>query len=273
MSDPIPANALDLAILALQRSRAGTPEFYRQLAQGDLCFLVNYHPEIENEVMELKNGSPLPFAQVADDQGAVVPLFSSIERANEGLKKGGVPPRTYSIADMPARQVLEILGNVGLRAVINKGCATGTITIPPDLMRDLASGKALAPIELGSEKREQMNLNILNPADYPTDLIQPVFEVLRRHRNFRAAWIFSRTPAAKQPAHVRIYHLLILMEPRDEVIFHELNMVAQAANNKLHDLHVGLADEADKNYLASLFKQAQPFYVATGYRPPAAPAA
>ena len=135
MSDFVPTNDLDRAIMAMRRSAAGTPEFYRQLAQGELWFLVPYHPEVEDADIELKNGSPLPFAVLRDDQGEVVPLFSSEGRLHEGLERGRVPPRTYLCGDMPARQVLEILGHAGLRAVVNKSCATGEVTIPPDLMR------------------------------------------------------------------------------------------------------------------------------------------
>ena len=39
---------------------------------------------------------------------------------------------------------------------------------------------------------EHGKCNIVNPADYPTHLIQPAFEIMRRHKNFRAAWVLSR---------------------------------------------------------------------------------
>jgi len=81
-------------------------------------------------------------------------------------------------------------------------------------------------------EREHGKLKILNPADYPTDLIQPVFELLRRHKNFRAAWIFGATDAKPQPASGRGYQLLLLMEPRDAVIFHDLNMTVAAARRR-----------------------------------------
>jgi len=263
MSNSAPANDLDRAIMAVQRSKASLPELYRQLAAGELWFLLPYHPEIEGELLELKNGSPLPFASLTDQQGEAVPLFSSEARLEEGLEKGRVPARTYLAGSMPAIQVLEILGKVGLRAVINKSCATGQVTIPPDLMRDLADGSALAPIPLG--EREHGKLKILNPADYPTDLIQPVFELLRRHRNFRAAWIFGATDAKPQPASGRGYQLLLLMEPRDAVIFHDLNMTVAAARPKTHEVRLGLLDEKDVNFIEQLFRKAPPFYTAADY--------
>src|SRR5437867_3418261 len=120
MSNSTPMNNLDRAIMAVQRSKSSLPEFYRQLVAGELWFLVPYHPEIEGELLELKQGSPLPFASLTDQQGEVVPLFSSEARLDEGLEKGRVSARTYSAGSLPAIQVLEILGKAGLRAVINK---------------------------------------------------------------------------------------------------------------------------------------------------------
>src|SRR5436309_7974820 len=88
MNNSAPANELDRAIMAVQRSKAGLPELYRQLAAGELWFLIPYHPEIEGDLLELKNGSPLPFASLTDQHGEVVPLFSSEARVEEALEKG-----------------------------------------------------------------------------------------------------------------------------------------------------------------------------------------
>src|SRR5205807_1345176 len=110
-----------------------TPDLYRHLVKGDLWFLIHYHPELDGEAFEIQNGSPIPFAILEDPQGSVVPIFSSEARVDEALRKGKVPPRKFAAATMPALQVLELLGNAGLRAIINKSCSTGSVTIPPDL--------------------------------------------------------------------------------------------------------------------------------------------
>ena len=267
MSSFTPVNDLDRAIMAVQRSRAALPDLFRLLIRGDLWFLIRHHPELEGEVMELKNGSPLPFALLEDGQGVVVPLFSSGERLDEGLKNGHVPPRTYLAGTMPAVQVLEILGKAELRAVLNKSCATGQVTIPVNLMRDLADGSALTPAP-GDGPPERALLKKLDPADYPTDLIQPTFEFMRRHKNFRAAWILGFAEAEPEPADGHGYHLLFLMDPRDDGVFHDLNLIVQAAHAKTDDVRLGLLGEKDANYIAKVFREAAPFYIAADFRPP-----
>jgi hypothetical protein len=261
-------NDLDRALMALCRSTAATPEFYRQFAQGELWFLVRYHPEVEGETLELKNGSPMPFIQFKVQQGPAVALFSSSARAEECLKKAKFPPRQFSLGSMPARQILEILGLQGLHAVLNQACATGSIVVPPDLMRDLANGRALEPIV--PDKQMHGALTILDPADYPTDLIQPLFELMRQHAQFRAAWVFAFPSAEKPPASRPRYQLLILMDPRDEVIFHDLNMTLSAAerDEEAAKTGLGLIDETDAAYIAELFRQAPAFYIAADYRRP-----
>ena len=262
-------NDLDRAILALQRSTAATPEFYRQLAQGDLWFLVRYHPEIEGETIELKNGAPMPFILFkVRGGGSAVALFSSAERVEECLKTSKIPARRYSTGSMPARQMLEILGAQNLQAVINQGCAAGAVTIPPDLMRDLASGRALKPIL--PEGKMHGVLNILDPADYPTHLIQPLFELMRQHAQFRAAWVFAFPPPPDAPVRPPHYQLLILMNPRDERLFHDLNMTLSAAerDHAGPKTGLGLVDETDADYIAGLFRQAPAFFTAADYRRP-----
>src|SRR5580765_7915609 len=118
-------NDLDRSLIAIRRSNANLPDFYRLLTQGELWFLVPWHPEIEGECLEIRNGSPLPFAMLEDEKGVVVPLFSCEERVDEALKNASIPDRTYSAGAMPAIQVLEILGKADFRAVLNKACSTG----------------------------------------------------------------------------------------------------------------------------------------------------
>ena len=254
--------------MALQRSRAATPEFYRRLSEGELWFLMRWQPDLEGQTLKLKNGAPVPFARLQTAQGKVVPIYSSGERLDESLKKGKVRPRTFLAGSLPAPQLLQVLGTLGWQAVVNKNCVTGEIIIPPDLMRDLANGKALAPLGTDPETTMAVTLTLLDPADYPTHLVQPVFELIRQHRNFKAAWVFTGPVTA--PGKKRGYYLQFLMDPRDDVIYHDLAVVLASAGEEQDDVHHSLAREADTACLASLFQQAQPFYVAADYTPPGA---
>ena len=264
MSHSKASNDLDRAIRAVVRSQSAMPDFCRELLKGEIWFLMPRRPGEEDELIELKPGAQLPCVILGDEHGPFVPLFSSAARLDEALKNNRVPGRTYTAAAMPAVQLLAILAQGELRAVVNKSCATGEVTIPPETMRGLADGTALKPLPA---KEQELTLQKLNPADYPTDLVQAAFEVMRRHRNFRAAWIFGLVSSQPKPGHEQIYQLVVLMDPPDEVVFHDLGLVAHAVCGKT-GVQLGLLDETDTAVIAHTFREARPFYVAADYHPP-----
>src|SRR5262249_27384918 len=147
-------------------------------SSSDFSFSFNttYHPELEGEEIAIENGSPPPFVVMKDGKGEIVPLFSSSERLDEAMESPGAPKNKFLAGTMPVRQAMEILSLMKVRAVINQGCATGRVTIGPDLMRDLANGTALKPLSVEPGEQTTRSFSLINPADYPTDLIQPLFE-------------------------------------------------------------------------------------------------
>ncbi len=261
-------NDLDRALVAVQRGPSAMPQLYRALGEGEIFLLVPWRADLElGDAFQLKNGMEFPFVILQDEEGSVVPIFSSEERAQEGLARGKVPPNTMFIVSMPALQAMEVLGKIGFRAIINKSCTTPQSTIPPDLMRDIASGKVFQPLPIGGEEVAAA-LDLLDPADYPTGLVQAAFEVLRRHRNFRAVWIFRHPGRASLAPSGRAYQFLLLMDPRDDAIYHEFNIVLAAAADREDDISHGLVDETDPVYIANVFRQAAPFYLAADFAQP-----
>jgi hypothetical protein len=63
--------------------------------------------------------------------------------------------------------------------------------------------------------------------------------------------------------------MLILMEPPDEKIFHDLNLAVSSARVSPDEIVLGLLDETDSHSIQNIFRLAAPFYVASEYVPPA----
>jgi hypothetical protein len=271
MKVPIPLNDLDKAIMAFQRSQAALPELLRRLCEGNLWLLVPFHPEVANQDMQYLEGQPMPFLRIQTSKGVMVAVFSSEARALEGMKKAKMRPRTYMPAVMSARDVLGMLGKMNLAMAVNKGCPTGDISLPPQSLLKLASGAAFKPPTMDDKGSERLRLDKVDPADYPTALVQAVFEFCRQHGQFRAVWIFTRAIAG-QPAPARKpYYLLVLMEPRDVALFHDFNLVAKSVSRE-YEINLSLTGSNAPECIADLFRQAQPFYVAADYQPPKVPA-
>jgi hypothetical protein len=261
MPVPFDWNELDKAIFALGRSKSALPDVYRALPKRELCALVRYHPELDG-AFELKNGMPCPFIMFEKEEGTTVMLFSSEARAEEGMKKGGVAENTLCVATMRAEQMLEVIGKMNLHAILNRSCTTGSFFFGPDLMLDLVNGKALEP--LGSGPAEEHTVDLIDAADYPTDVIQPLFETLRRHRSFRAAWVTRRKePTPLGGAH---YQFLLLAQPKDEKATHDFNIVLQTVRKEPDDVSFGCVDEDDTDYVRYLLERAIPFYTAPDFK-------
>ena len=251
--------------MALQRSQASAPELYRQLIKGELCFLLPYHPEMDGGKMSLQAGDEFPFCiQTEPDGNEVVPIFSSEARLEESLRKSNTPLNSFLCGIMPAVQVMEIIGKCKFPAVLNRGCATGEITLPAELLRDLADGSVFRTDAPHETKRAAVTT--LNPADYPTDLVQRAFEFIRHHRVFRAAWVFTLPEAAT--AGIQHYQLVFLMSPSDKVLFHDLNLALNCSPPKGLAFELGVVDETDKVQVMTLFAKAQPFYIAQDFKNP-----
>jgi len=252
----------------MKRSQAGAPELYRQLTTGELCFLLPYHPEMADGAnLPVPNDSPFPFCVQTEPDGIeVVPIFSSEARLDESLRAGDTPPNKFLCGAMPAVQVLELIGKCGFPAVLNRGCATGEVTLPPDLLCDLADGSIFQPSQ--SRETRRMAVTTLNPADYPTDLVQRAFEFIRQHRAFRAAWVFLLPSEATASAAPPKYQLLFLLSPSDQTLFHDLNLVLHCSPPKGLTFDLGVVDETDKVQIMTLFAKAHPFYLAQDFNVP-----
>lgn len=257
--------------MVFQRSQAALPDLLRHLCAGNLYLLIPFHPEVANQNMQYVEGQPMPFLRVQTSKGVAVAVFSSEARALESLKKNKVRPRTYMPAEMLAKDVLGMLGKLNLKMSVNYGCSTGDISLPPESLLKLASGSALKPHPMDGQETERLRLDKIDPADYPTALVQAVFEFCRQHGEFRAVWIFTRVITGQPAPALKPYYILALMEPRDTMLFHDFLLVAKSVSRE-YEVNLSLTESNTPGCVADLFRQAQPFYVAADYHPPAAPA-
>lgn len=267
MPNPADWNDLDRALAAFLRSPSAMPELLRQISVAEeLHSLMPYHPELEGGAIEIKNGVDFPFVRFDGKEGeVVVPIYSSAERVDESLRRGQVPENTFVSGSLPALQMLDVIGVMNFHAELNKSCQPGSFTMPPNLLRDLVSGAVFEPIGDEGPERERRFL-FIDPADYPTEVVQPIFEVLRRHANFRGAWFFGSPEPSEKAGRTR-YELLVLMDPRDPTIFHELNLVAQNTGSKTAEVHLGHLPADDPAQLEAFMEQAPPpFYAAPDFK-------
>jgi hypothetical protein len=262
MNLPPDWNELDRHIWRVQKDKSAVLPFFRSLLSAELDVLMPYQNELEGETLRIENGAPFPFALFDSPEGKYVVGFTSPERADEGMKAGKVPPNTFLSCVVNGRELCEMVGVMNFSLVLNKSCPTGEFRMNDALLRDLANGEALRATS--PDHTDKMTLHQVDPAHYPTDIIQAAFQKMRQHSAFRAAWLLAQHDEKEW-----WYVLMTLINPPDDQLRHELDLVVQLARSK-SDLAVRTAqlDLGNPENVTGAFRQfPDTFYTAPGFDP------
>jgi hypothetical protein len=255
-------NELDRLLWRVQKDTSVVLPFFRSLLSAELDVLMPYQNELEGEMLKVENGAPFPFALFDSPQGKYVVAFTSPERADEGMKAGKVAPDTFLSCVVNGRDLCEMVGVMQLALVVNKSCQTGEYRMNDVLLRDLANGEALRSTH--PDHTEHMTLHQVDPAHYPTDIIQAAFQKMRQHSAFRAAWLLAQHDEKEW-----WYVLMTYMNPPSDQLRHELDLVVQLARSK-SDLGVRTShlDLDNRENVIGAFRQfPTTFYTAPGFDP------
>ena len=262
MSFPPDWNELDRHIWRAQKDKSTLLPLFRSLLSAELDVLIPYQNELQGETLKIENGSPFTFALFDSPEGKYVVAFTSPERADEGMKKGKVRPDTFLSCVVNGRDLCELVGVMKFSLVLNKSCATGEFRMNDALLRDLANGEALRATPPDHSAR--MTLHQVEPSGYPTDITQAAFQKMRQHSAFRAAWLLAQHDDKEW-----WYVLMVLINPPNDQLRHELDLVVQLARSK-SDLEVRTSqlDLDDPDNVTGAFRQfPETFYIAPGFDP------
>ena len=157
-------------------------------------------------------------------QGEFIPVFTSKRQATWAMKTRclGEP---FAMAEIKGEMFFLIVAPRKQTVIVNPGCPTGEVLLEPGAVQALADGSILKPITSVEKADEQVT--ILDPADYPTDFIQPLFQFLRGRPEVQAAWIFRKDPPTP-PAKIRYEFALHITGPSGQVE-NDFVLVARAA--------------------------------------------
>lgn len=258
-----PLNDLERLLAKPKLGPQDYPELFRLLRETELVFLLPYHPELEGEALGVQNGDPLPPFVVwsSPQSGPRVPIFSSLDRAQEACRKTGAKDNAYALCDMPGQHLFQLL------ACQHNGIAINPATTFQAIMLDLEGVKQIAaePVsehETGPNTRGRVKL--LTPADYPTKLVQSLFQYLRGSSGVRAAWL-AKDLTRTEPG--TSYIIMLLGEFDRAKVKDGIIIVAGSAINKDETVYVGFLDE-DNTEALTVAQKFTPFYAAPDYQSP-----
>jgi hypothetical protein len=247
------------------RGPEGYPTLFRKLLESNLVFLIPYHPEFVGTTFQLKNGDPAPKFVVwkSASEGAQIPIFTSIQRANDACKKIGARDAQYAIAEIKGEQLFAILRCQNYPIMINPATGLETMFLDSNAIRMLADGSIFDPMHGGEQK--QGTVEIVQPADYPTNFLQPLFQFLRDHAEIKAAWLFREVPA---PNPSRVSYVFVLKAHGDaEKVKKDFAVVAKSSCPENTDFGVTLLDPQNAP-LVQITSRSPAFYAAPDYKSP-----
>lgn len=256
-----PQNELERLLMARNFGPQHYPEVFRLLRESPLVFLLPYHPELPGCTETLRSGDLLPPFIVWESagHGQRIPLFTSPQRAKLSWPAVGATNRTYVMGEMLGKDLLDLLGFQSDPIVLNPACGTSVMYLDVTAVKKLADGSILDPE--GGEMKEGI-ASIVDPADYPTDFLQPLFCFLRRRPQVQAAWLLQEETEPGAP----ISYVFVLKVTGEALeVERDFRVVARSACPKDVGYGVTLFDPANEG-LVQLTDGFAPFYAAPDFR-------
>lgn len=219
-------NDLERAFVAAARGPEGRPEFFRQLRDSQLSFLTSSNYGGQTTRTTSSSGS-LSFQVWAKKKEACIPIFTSVERVEQALKKTGRQFNRQNVFQMKGDKLFQAITarKPPIGVIINPGCDTGEMFLDATAVKLLANGAILKPLR--PEKRESGMVHIVEPSDYPTQLVNSLFQYFRRYGTVRAAWLFRHQPEPSSAEPTYIVGLVLTNADGARRIEQDLTVVAK----------------------------------------------
>jgi hypothetical protein len=109
--------------------------------------------------------------------------------------------------------------------IINPACGIGEMRLDATAVKLLANGSILEPLQQG--KQESGLARIVEPANYPPKLIEPLLRYLRRNAGVKAAWLFCHQPESPKAEPTYIVGLLMADKANAGQVQQDLMVVAK----------------------------------------------
>ena len=260
MNKFVPVNSLEITLRTLLRDRQ-TPlwSFYTPLAAFPLWIIAAHHPELDGSDLVAPPGQNPEVCVFQFPKGEIIGIYTAHCRAEAAMKQWDISPAKWTAISAPGYSLLRFLHPMDKQLTINCGVKDGQYTLDPDLVEILLSRPEPPPLASQPQRK------IKPPGGDPQRFLGPVREFLQRQPTVRAAWIFARSDAAPQRPGHHAYELLLLMrDPEDKSLLHQVELMAKSLTPVEMDWVTGVMT-GDDNSLCNLAAQQVPFYQAPDF--------
>ncbi len=198
-------NNLDHLLELATKDPAARPQFYKTLLSSDIYVLgkiknpENEHPSEESGSFSLQPGDEIAFLFWTKKDGCqFLPIFSSLT-----VLQSIVDPNEKYLK-LPCKDLFEMVRDVNI--ILNPSAPYGREFLPNEIANLLASQTAQSSQEIKIE--EETTIQIGQPADYPTELLEYLRNTLPNYSDVKSAYLalYLNSTIDKNP------HLLIAFD-------------------------------------------------------------
>lgn len=255
---------LDRAYQDAHLGVAETVEYFRQLRESNVTFIVPYHPEIEGEGTIGDDGKMTVTTWHVEGE-EVIPIFTSPDRLDEAMRSKGKPGEPYGAAQMVGLELFRafIPPHNKFRVVVNPGCACGARFMDPKMVLSIVDGSALyipTPGEVAMG-----GLVIPLPKRLPASLREPLGKFFAGIPEVKAAWLFYEEEP--KPPFEQMYVLGLAVAGGDaEETREEAALALASLCPPEWSSRAMLMDAKDRGFADIM--RCQPFYQTADFVPP-----
>jgi len=211
-----PINDLERAYQDAHLGLEEAVEYYRQLRESILLFLVPYKPGMKS-VQQFGAGKTITFTTLSISGEQMIPIFTSSERVEEALKNAGMWDQKNGVAEMLGKELLHVLTMQGdtFKVAVNPGCSCGSRIMDFKMLQSIVDGSVL---EIGTPGERAMGgLCISLPESQPESLKGPLSKFLGTLPEVKAAWLFNEEEPKKPFEQVYVVGLAVAGGNAEEI--------------------------------------------------------
>jgi len=240
-----PQNDLERSLVRATGDASWIPQFYRDLANGELFLILNDAPPTRSEVV-LQPGQTLSVMAGRSDGREFIPAFSSLPRLEAAAPEGA------GYVAMEAIEALRMIGSA--EVILNPGSEYGKAISPSEIAM-LVDG-SMWMLTRQMEVTGPTHVEIGPPARYPTELAEILKRLFARYEEVQRGWIAT---VGSMMRNVRPHIVLFLeMSEQSFDVIADIGIVAEL--NPVQDPPFEVMPFTRTRSLAGLFQNIPPFY-------------
>jgi len=241
-----PQNDLERSLVRAMGDASWIPQFYRDLADGELFLILDEAPPGRSESVVLQPGQTLSVMAGRSDGREFIPVYSSLPRLEAAAPEGA----GYIALDTIG--ALQMIG--GAEVILNPGSEYAKEITPGEvaMLVDGSMWTLTRQMQLAGPTLMQIG----QPARYPTELAEILKRLFARYEEVQRGWI-AAVGSIERNVRPHIVLFLEMSEPSYDV-FADIGIVAEL--NPVQDPPFEVMPFTTTRSFAGLLQNIPPFY-------------